>query len=613
MASRTPVSSSTESFDTPLEAQVHTEQVRTVYLASPTTTIASMLVAVLLLAISWTHVSHGLLLGWGLAVIAHQALRMYQYRAYCRASANDQAHPRWGRYYTLATTSAGLIWGSAGVMMFVPDSTLHLAMLLVVLCGVVTVSMVGLSVYAPAFFSLAPLTMLPFIVRALAEGEDEHRFLAIPALTVLILALAFGRRMNRAMSESFAKRFENVALVEQLKRRTEQLTLQKAAAEIATRAAEKATQSKMEFFRAANHDLRQPLHALGIFGHALSERIHFPEVRSIVDGMNDSIRALDRLFSELLDLSKLDAGAVVPELSHFSSRELLRRLQPDAAADAGSKALELRVRSPDLVLRSDPVLLERIVRNLVVNAIRYTEQGGVLIGCRRRGNRVRIEVWDTGVGIAENEHERVFDEFYQAGGLDRDGKKGLGLGLATVRRLAQLLHHPLGLRSVPGRGSVFSIVVPLGQKAQIKAAASGPQRSASTGFAGKVIAIVDDETPILEAMKTLLEGWGCEVLAEESTDDALAALGDLSRYPDLIIADYRLGGGKTGFEAIERLREELGEAIPAIVITASTTADDQSAAEQFGYRILHKPVMAEELQRVMNSLWRTDQEAMLPP
>jgi CheY-like chemotaxis protein len=278
---------------------------------------------------------------------------------------------------------------------------------------------------------------------------------------------------------------------------------------------------------------------------------------------------------------------------------MFARLKLDFEPLAFEKGLRLRVRSSRLWTRSDPVLLERILRNLTSNAIRYTSQGGVLIGARRRGERVRIEVWDTGTGIPVAERDRIFEEFYQAGSPERHSKKGLGLGLSIVQRLANLLGYPIGLRSVVGKGSVFSVEAPLG-RAELPKAPEKPRIAATADdFGGRLIAVIEDEDAILEGMKALLSGWGCVVVAGHNADEVLERLGEVARYPDLLIVDYRLEGGLTGVQVIQRLRSELDAGIPALLVTGSASAERALEAEQHGYHLLMKPVMPEKLRTMV--------------
>jgi CheY-like chemotaxis protein/anti-sigma regulatory factor (Ser/Thr protein kinase) len=405
--------------------------------------------------------------------------------------------------------------------------------------------------------------------------------------------------MHRMIRESLTKRFENLELIEQLRRRSDELEVQTAVAEQARNEAERAHHAKMQFFRAANHDLRQPLHALGMFGRALGERIRFPEVHRMVEGMNASIRALENLFNALLDLSKLEAGGIEPNLRHFALRPLLQNVARDFGVEAEGKGLRFRVKPLDAFVYTDSILLERIVRNLVSNAVRHTKQGGVLLGCRKRGAEIAIEIWDTGPGIAEEERDRIFEEFYQIGSPARHSTKGFGLGLTIVQRLTQLLGHRLELASRVGHGTMFRFLVPQGEAAPAAAPAPVAQPSNLDVLEGKLVLVIDDEPAILEAMKAMLSGWRCESVMAEDSDAALEGVAQAGRYPDLIVADFRLQGKETGVQAVKRIRWELGVATPTILITASTSSEHLTAAETAGFFIMGKPVLPEDMERLM--------------
>jgi signal transduction histidine kinase len=579
------------------EAQVRAEQIRSVYRNSPTTTIGSLIAAAVLVATFWNHVSKPVLFVWIAIICVHQAIRVYHYLSFRKATATEQADPRWGRLYTIAAATAGCIWGSAGVFMFVPDSIGHQAVLAFVLYGIATVSMTAISAYAPAFYCLIPLTLTPFIARLMLQGGSDYLFLSLPGIIVLIVALSFGRNVNRLLTESINKRFENLDLIERLKEQMQ-------AADSARHQAEVANRAKSKFLAAASHDLRQPLHALGLLAAALDQKVRYPEVRGVVESINASVAALEALFNELLDISKLDAGAVQPKLASFPIQPLLARLRAEFQPEAEEKNLRLEVAPTRLVAHSDPILFERILRNLISNALRYTNAGGVLVGARRRGDKVRLEVWDTGAGIAAAERERIFEEFYQLGNPERHSKRGLGLGLAIVRRLAALLDAPVGLRSAPGRGSMFSIEVPRGAETALKAAAESEVKKPEDDLSGKLIVVIDDEEAILDGTRVLLTTWNCEVVTATSVEEALEKIGDVGRYPDLIIADYRLRENETGADSIRRMRSDFGTEIPAILVTGSTTLERAAEAERDRFRLLNKPVMPEKLRAMMGAALR---------
>ena len=284
------------------------------------------------------------------------------------------------------------------------------------------------------------------------EGDQVHAFIAAVMTVVLAFILGFGHNLNNVLTQSLAIRYENVDLIAELKSQT-------AAADNARAAAEAANRSKTQFLAAASHDLRQPLHALGLFASALADKVREPEQLSVVGNINASVDALERLFSAVMDISKLDAGAIEPARRAFPLAPLLQRVAAGFAPVASAKHLRFSVVSTHAWVDSDPLLLERILFNLMSNAMRYTERGGAVLGVRRRAGSLAIEVCDSGIGIAASERERIFDEFYQVDTGHHD-TQGMGLGLAIIRRLAALLHHPVEVHSTPGRGSRFCVLVP---------------------------------------------------------------------------------------------------------------------------------------------------------
>jgi len=571
-------------------AQIRSDQVRTVYLHSPTTTFGSLAAGAALVAVMWDHVAHSVLIGWLLALGLHQALRVYHFFSYKAAGAAQQSE-RWGRLYLAAATTAGLIWGSAGVLMFVPDSFPHQAMLVLILFGIGAVSIASLSAFAPAFYALIALTLLPMIVRMLLDPGPARVYLAIPGIIVFLVVISFGRTVNRIIAESKRRRFENLDLIEELRAQTVIADQARLTAEIANR-------SKTQFFAAASHDLRQPLHAMGLFASALHEKIRDPEVLDIVRSINASVAALEGLFNELLDMSKIDSGVLRAKLEHFRLDEVFSRLRDEFAAEAEAKGLKLSVSGGEHTVESDAVLLERIVRNLLGNAIRYTAKGEVGLAAIPANGSLRIEVRDTGPGIAPEDQKRIFEEFVQLANPGRTSRKGLGLGLSIVQRLCGLLGYSIGLVSEAGKGSTFSFEVPrgvLGGAALEKAAVPGRRADLS----GRLVVVIDDEAAIVEGMRVLLSGWGMDVIGSATGDDVVQAVHARERMPDLIIADYRLADGVVGTDVIHRLRGELDPEIPALLVTGSTGPERVSEAEAERYGLLLKPVNPEALREAI--------------
>src|SRR5690606_27554926 len=269
---------------------------------------------------------------------------------------------------------------------------------------------------------------------------------------------------------------------------------------------------------------------------------------------------------------------------------VLDRLRLEFEPEAFEKGLRLHVRKSDAVAHSDPILVERILRNLIANAIRYTSAGGIVVACRMRQSKLSMEVWDTGMGISREERERIFDEFYQIGNPERSSRKGLGLGLSIVRRLVRLLGTDIELTSEVGRGTRFRFELPRGRAARLMRSAQQRGAGQAADLQGRLIVVIDDESTIVEGMRVLLAGWGAEVIGSTTGEDVVDRIHQVGRLPDLIIADYRLADAETGTQLIERLRRDLDPEIPAILITGSTTPERVEEAKQYGYHLLVKPV-----------------------
>jgi signal transduction histidine kinase/CheY-like chemotaxis protein len=367
--------------------------------------------------------------------------------------------------------------------------------------------------------------------------------------------------------------------------------------------AEQANSAKTHFLASASHDLRQPLHTIGLLVGALHEVTTETPHRRLAERIRAGVVALENLFNGLLDLSQYDAGMVEAKPRTFALASLIHSLQDGFAAQAEAKRIDLRVRQSGVWVQSDPVLLARIASNLVSNAIRYTQKGGILIGCRRRGSAVELQVLDTGIGIPSSELGRVFEEFYQLANPERDRTKGLGLGLSIVQRYAKLLGHPLGVKSTPGRGSCFSVELPVAlQREQSTAEPQQIEIGSQGTLFGSFIVVVDDEQDIRAAMETILETWGCHSLCASSAEDAVRQLEKHWREPDLVISDYRLRDGLDGLDAIDKIRKQTGTAVPAIIITGDISASDIIRIMKHGLQIAHKPLMSEELRALIVSL-----------
>ena len=503
------------------------------------------------------------------------------YRQKIRTS--DETH-RWGRMYLLLTALNGILWGLPAFYLNADNETLTFLYALII-SGLIAGSVPILSYSFPVYLSFVLTAGTPFIIQLSRLQHQFYWVLDGLAMMFLITNITSAYTSQKKIHQRIRLEFENRALVENLIEAKEN--------------AESANLVKTKFLAAASHDLRQPLHALGLFVDVLDARIKFPEVRRIVDKIKLSTSSLNGLLTAILDISKLDAEVIKPDIKDFQLTILLQQLAQEFRPQAIQEGLTLRVHGCASRVRSDPIMLARILRNLLTNAIRYTEAGGVLIGCRRRQGHVRIEVYDTGEGIPSEQCHQIFEEFYQVNNPERDRNKGLGLGLAIVKRLVDLLGHRIQVRSCLHKGSRFAVTVPTAKIKHQEAKASPHQRER---FDGAFIVVIDDEATIREGMGELLHSWDCRALLADSVEHALQQLTDAGEEPVLIIADYRLREGKTGVEAIRQIDASLGAKTPAIIVTGDIDPQRLREAQASGYQLLHKPVSTTALRDLMSDL-----------
>lgn len=360
--------------------------------------------------------------------------------------------------------------------------------------------------------------------------------------------------------------------------------------------AERADLAKSKFLAAASHDLRQPLQAMGLFLSTLKFTATDDESRLIIENLQDCMAATNDLLNALLEVSRLDAGVLQSSISAVPVALLIDQLEVEYAELAREKGIELRTVACGAAVRSDPTLLESILRNLVSNAVRHTDAGRVIVGCRRRREAIEIQVWDTGKGIPQEALDKVFEEFYQIGNPERDRRQGLGLGLSIVRRMADLLGHPIKVTSVFNKGSMFSVTVPRELAAAPEAQEGAPHEEQ---LAGALIMVIDDDPVQLEAIHGLFTYWGCQTLIAKTAAEAGDLLAASEEIPDLILADYRLDGGLLGADAIRRLQRQLGFKVPGVILTGDTEPSRIQEAKKSGFELLHKPIAADRLKAIL--------------
>ena len=357
----------------------------------------------------------------------------------------------------------------------------------------------------------------------------------------------------------------------------------------------RADQEKSRFLAIASHDLRQPVHALGLFAASLERRLQGTEEEPLIRNVMRSIEGLERSFNAMLDISRLDAGTVDPNLQHFPLRDLFRRLHMHYAGQAEASGLGLRFSPGGKSVTSDPQLLERILGNLIQNALKYTEEGGVVVVARSTSTHLNLEVWDTGIGIKATDLPRIFAEFYQVGQSERSRTQGLGMGLAIVKRLAHLLGYRLMVASRPGKGTMFRLSIPLGGLPEIPEFTTAADTVPMPVMEPRSVLVIDDEESIRIGLKLLLEEWGYEAIVAATAVEAADAVRARVLPPDLILSDLHLGDGPDGIAAIRAVRAFCGTDVPAILVTGDTSREELRRATESGHTVLFKPLQPRKL------------------
>ncbi|HZW26474.1 MAG TPA: HAMP domain-containing sensor histidine kinase [Gallionella sp.] len=419
----------------------------------PIMIVSQLLVAALLCVLMWDVVSHRVLLGWLAALYAAHTVEVWHWWRYRDRLQSLEECKAWRARFILLVSMVGAIWGSAGILMFVPGDLAYQTLLICIVLGIAAGAVTLNPVFPPSLYIFVGLLILPFIFTNLVIGDRVHSILAVMLTIYLVFVLNAGRGLSRTFEQSLRGEWENARLVGEL-------VQQKERAEQAHQDAELASRMKSQFFAAANHDLRQPMHALAMYVEVLKNSALGEQTKATVMQLDRSVEVMCAMFDTLLDISRLDAGVVQASCEPFALGPLLDKLRGEFGMLARNKGLWLEMGFCFDKVCSDPLLLERILRNLLSNAIRYTERGGVTVTCRMMDEGARIEVRDTGIGISPEHLPHIFEEYYQVSNRQRDRSKGLGLGLAIVERLARLLGFRMQVRSTLGEGTCFSFVIP---------------------------------------------------------------------------------------------------------------------------------------------------------
>lgn len=513
------------------------------------------------------------------AIHAIDILSWWRYREHLLTVAECR---QWSRRFKFFTVLTSLMWGMNSLWFFPQDLAFQAAMICLAL-GLVAGAITLDSAYPPSMYIYVFGVSLPLLVCLVFFGGETQWILAAMLVLYLVGTLSAGRELSKTFWKSLWQRYENDNLIEQL-------TIQKAIAEVASR-------DKSRFLASASHDLRQPLQALVLFSESLQEISKDNESRLLASQIGKSVTALVDMFDELLDISKLDAGVVQAVKQDFRVQPVFDRLHTDFMPQAVAKDLELVIQQTDLYAYSDPHLLERILRNLISNAIRYTDFGSVTVSCQLEDDMLQFDVMDTGIGIRAKSLPHIFEEYYQVENQHRDRLKGLGLGLAIVRRMESLLGCRVTVVSRPALGSVFSFSLPQGNATQIEKPLI-PQQSRHD-LSGITVALVDDNRDIRQIATKLLTQWGCKVHDGELPHEVLKPMADAGTRPDLLICDYRLPQGLTAIDGIRQLHELWDNKIPTLVLTGDTAPRTLQEIQASGALLLHKPIAPARLRSIM--------------
>jgi two-component system, sensor histidine kinase len=573
---------------TSAEAQVQRSiacrQFRTLIQQSAASLLATAAAIALWVIVLWAYSPGPAVLAWSIAALSCIVAQHRFGKRFLRVMPPDEALQGWEARCCRRIFAMGTVWGV--VVFTVPGHAGELVPYLAIgLLLVLTGSLSLFVAYRPGIAVFAVPCGLLSCLALVSLGGLLNIALGIGFLVGVALLMRLAYLQNTLMTQAMVSADERLALLHELEARR--------------REAEQANQAKTRFLASVSHDLRQPMHSIALLSGALRQHVAVDAAAEALAEIGTSVQAMDDMLGALLEVSRLDDGRLPLQVAPLALDALFKRLELQFAAQARAKGLDLQVVASPVWVVSDAFQLHRMLANLLSNAIRYTQRGRVLLRCRVRGHETCLQVWDSGVGIAREHRAQVFEEFFQVARTPRQGAEGLGLGLAIVHRLGHRLAHRLTLRSRPQRGSVFGIVVPLDAA---RAAPATEGVNLAKWLAGQLVLLVDDEAAARKGMQMLLESLGCRVLAAPSTLAALQLVDESLRTPDLIITDYRLSPVDTGVQAITQVRDAVGEAIPALIVTAELDKPI-AAAQALGVPVLPKPLqmdaLAVELSRLL--------------
>jgi len=530
--------------------------------------------AIILSLILWPYTDSALLLPWLVAAFAFNVNSNAIKKKFRKQVLDENNIHYWKRVGLTSEFLFGLLWLYACLFFYIPDSLEYELVNFFVVVGVVTAGFARHVIYIPAFYAFSIPVLVAFSIRCFLNVNYMNVGMFALSVLIIISFITFARRINREFVDNMRLRYENMNLIEKLSTQRD--------------LAKQANLAKSKFLAAASHDVRQPLSALLLYYDIVKNRNTSPDLAHHINNMGLSISALNSLFTSLIDISTFDAGVISPNKRHCDVTKIVSRINNDYALQAKEKGLKWTCAVEKVAVYSDSVLIETIIRNLVSNAIRYTEEGYVEIFTKISGENLEIQIKDSGVGIPESKQEKIFEEFYQLGDDSGPKGEGFGLGLSIVQRIVRLLELKLTLFSYTNSGTCFVLSVPLGDMTQVDREKDNVD-NAMIDLSGLCVLVVDDDTAILGGICYLLKGWGCSVLTSTSVEGALKKVNNTDRL-DCMIIDYDLKGNRNGIDIVKAVEKNCTSTVPTLIITGNTTSAPINVAKNNNYTIFLKPV-----------------------
>jgi len=556
-----------------LHHKTRTQQLRLLHKSVASTLLVVIFFTAIYALILWEAVDLEFLKIWLVLAlvlpVARLALFYWNWKSLTEENANA-----FRQFILIGNLMSGLLWGASTIWFF-PEQLEYQLFMLFMLGGIALGASNSDVNYLPGYYAYVWSSLSLLVIALFWVGEKIQMGIGLTTIFFIIAISIYGRASHKTTYESIKLRFENDDLVQKLEEKT--------------LLAEKANMSKSKFLATASHDLRQPLHTSVLLLDALRFTLEKDSQNDILDKLVRSHEHLSTLFDSLLDISNLDSGSVKVNLQAVSIAELYSSLEEEYSLAAQKKGLNFYVEPIVAFIKTDPILISRIIGNLLSNAIRYTPKGAITLGAVEDQNQVLITVADTGIGISNDHHQKIFNEFEQLNNSHRDYRLGLGLGLSIVKRLSRLLGHEIKIESKPGSGSTFSLRCQTEDPQQETVQAAAVLTDIDVKRRLNIL-FVDDEKPVREAISLVLNNFDMNVITAESASEAIEHLANIKPSLDVIVADYRLKNGETGFDVIEKTCEFMNADIPSIIVTGEVNLDQIKSAQRKNVVIVQKPI-----------------------